>query len=44
MNKGTILGFHGTWGSGIAHLEIQDSKTGIASMIPCENSCTVRNL
>ena len=38
MNHGTIDGFSGTWGSGLAHLIID----GIP--VPCDNGPTVRAL
>jgi hypothetical protein len=43
MDKGTILGFRGSWSSGIAALLIKDSK-GKIKEIPCENTATVRAL
>ncbi len=43
MNKGIILGFRGSWSSGIATLLIKDSK-GKIKEIPCENTATVRAL
>ena len=43
MNKGTILGFRGSWSSGIATLVVEDSK-GKTREIPCENTATVRAL
>ena len=42
--KGIIRQFRGSWGSGIAHLDIEDSKTGVVESIPCENTSTVRAL
>jgi len=44
MNKGTIVQFRGSWGSGIGFLDIKDSETGEVQSIPCENSPTVRAL
>lgn len=41
--KGTILGFYGSWGSGIATLSIK-TETGEHKNIPCENAPTVRAL
>ncbi len=38
MNKGTITGFRGSWGSGIGYLIID----GVP--VPCENAPTVRAL
>jgi len=43
MNKGTIVGFKGSWSSGIAQLMIKDTKGNIKA-IPCENTTTVRVL
>ncbi len=43
MNKGIIVGFKGSWSSGIATLVIKDSK-GRVKDIPCENTTTVRAL
>jgi len=43
MNKGTIVGFRGSWSSGIAELMIKDGK-GRIKAIPCENTTTVRAL
>ncbi len=43
MNKGTIVGFRGSWSSGIAQLMVKDSK-GKVKAIPCENTTTVRAL
>ena len=44
MNKGIIKNFRGSWGSGIAILEIEDCKTKEIIEVPCENACTVRAL
>ena len=41
--KGTILGFSGSWGSGIATLSIK-TETGEHVNIPCDNGPTVRAL
>jgi hypothetical protein len=43
MNKGTILGFHGSWSSSIATLVVKNEK-GVVKEIPCENTSTVRAL
>jgi hypothetical protein len=43
MNKGIIVGFRGSWSSGIAELVIRDEK-GSVKAIPCENTSTVRAL
>lgn len=40
--KGKIVGFYGSWGSGLAQLQI-DTEDGLKS-IPCENAATVRAL
>ena len=44
MRKGKILAFHGSWQSGLAQLEIQDSETGAVELVPCDNAPTVRAL
>jgi hypothetical protein len=44
MRQGIIRGFHGSWCSGLATLEIEDSKTGQVEGIPCDNGPTVRAL
>lgn len=41
--KGTILGLHGTWMSGLAHLRIRDERRGEVT-VHCENGQTVRCL
>lgn len=43
MNKGTIVGFRGSWSSGIAQLVVEDDH-GKQQSIPCENTATVRAL
>ena len=43
MNRGIIVGFRGSWSSGIAELLIKDKK-GVIKAIPCENTATVRAL
>jgi len=43
MKKGTIVGFKGSWSSGIAQLLIRNTK-GKVIAIPCENTATVRAL
>ena len=43
MKKGTIIGFRGSWSSGIAQLLIKNAK-GKVEAIPCENTATVRAL
>jgi hypothetical protein len=42
--KGIIRGFHGSWGSGLGTLEIEDSKTHAIRQVYCENGSTVRAL
>ena len=44
MRTGTIVGLRGSWGSGIAILEIKDSETQEVEGIPCDNGATVRAL
>ena len=44
IRKGVIKGFSGSWGSGLAFLQIQDSETGVISITPCDNGATVRAL
>lgn len=44
IRKGTIKGFYGSWGSGLATLVIQDEETGQIEEIPCDNGATVRAL
>lgn len=44
IRKGTIVGFSGSWSSGMATLVIKDSRTGVEETIPCENTSTVRAL
>ena len=41
--KGTILGFSGSWGSGIATLSVK-TESGEHVNIPCDNGPTVRAL
>ena len=41
--NGTILGFYGSWGSGIATLSIK-TESGEHVNIPCDNGPTVRAL
>ena len=43
MRHGTIIGFRGTWSSGIAHLIIKNEK-GEREEIACDNAQTVRSL
>ena len=44
IRKGRLIQFHGSWGSGLATLEIEDSETGAHELIPCDNGATVRAL
>jgi len=44
MEKGKILGFSGSWGSGIATLTVKNLKTGKVENIPTDNAPTVRAL
>ena len=43
IHKGIIKGFSGSWGSGLAMLEIEDFQGGRVE-IPCDNAPTVRAL
>lgn len=42
VKKARIIGFSGSWGSGIAHLSVE-TKKGLIS-IPCDNGPTARSL
>jgi len=42
--KGRLIQFHGSWGSGLATLEIEDVETGVNELVPCDNGATVRAL
>ena len=42
--KGRLIQFRGSWGSGLATLEIEDSETGAHELVPCDNGATVRAL
>jgi len=44
IKKGKLIQFHGSWGSGLATLEIEDSETGVHEHVPCDNGATVRVL
>ena len=44
IRKGKLIQFHGSWGSGLATLEIEDSETGAHELVPCDNGATVRAL
>lgn len=43
LQKGKLIGFAGSWGSGIGYLVLENSK-GKQVRIPCENGPTVRAL
>ena len=44
IRKGRLIQFHGSWGSGLGTLEIEDSETGECEHVPCDNGATVRAL
>ena len=44
IRKGRLIQFHGSWGSGLGILVIEDSKTGVPEHVPCDNGATVRAL
>ena len=44
IRKGKLIQFRGSWGSGLAVLEIEDSETGAHELVPCDNGATVRAL
>jgi len=44
IRKGKLIQFHGSWGSGLGTLEIEDSETGAHEHVPCDNGATVRAL
>jgi len=44
IRKGKLIQFHGSWGSGLGTLEIEDSETGECELVPCDNGATVRAL
>jgi len=44
IRKGRLIQFGGSWGSGLATLEIEGSETGAHELIPCDNGATVRAL
>jgi hypothetical protein len=44
IEKGTILNFRGSWGSGIGYLVIQKEGEREEISVPCENGATVRAL
>ncbi|GAH68709.1 unnamed protein product [marine sediment metagenome] len=44
IRKGKLIQFHGSWGSGLGTLEIEDSKTGAPEHVHCDNGATVRAL
>lgn len=43
LQKGTIMGFSGSYGSGIGYLKIK-KKNGMTVNIPVDNATTVRSL
>jgi len=44
IHKGKIVGFQGSWCSGLGFLLIKDSKTHALNSVPCDNAPTVRAL
>ena len=44
IREGRLIQFHGSWGSGLGILEIEDSETGEHEHVPCNNGATVRAL
>ena len=44
IRRGKIVGFQGSWGSGIGNLVIKNSKNGVVEYVNCENAPTVRAL
>ncbi len=44
IRKGRLIQFRGSWGSGLGILEIEDFKTGVHELVPCDNGATVRAL
>jgi len=44
IRKGRLIQFRGSYSSGLATLEIEDSETGAHEFIPCDNGATVRAL
>lgn len=44
IRKGTILGFEGSWLSGLASLVVKDAETGEVERLSCENTGTARAL
>ena len=44
IHRGKIVGFEGSWGSGLGFLILEDSETHKLMTIPCENGPTVRAL
>ena len=44
IKKGEILGFEGSWGSGIGYLLVRNLATGQIERCTCENAPTVRSL
>ena len=44
IRKGRLIQFHGSWGSGLGTLEIEDSEIGEHEHVHCDNGATVRAL
>jgi len=44
IRKGRLIQFRGSWLSGLATLEIEDSETGVHEHVFCDNGATVRAL
>ena len=44
IRKGKLIQFHGSWGSGLGTLEIEDSETSVPEHVHCDNGATVRAL
>ena len=44
IRKGRLIQFHGSWGSGLGTLEIEDSETGACEHVHCDNGATIRAL
>ena len=44
IRKGRLIQFHGSWGSGLGTLEIEDSETGMREHVHCDNGATIRAL
>jgi len=44
LAKGRIIGFEGSWSSGLGYLIVKNSKTKAVERVPCDNTQTVRAL